>query len=503
MSAPAADRDCTAMLYYLTMAAQTHVDFGGIVRPSGELDAATALQPYRGKLDERLAAHLLRRAGFGSTPEEIRRYAAMDVDDAVESLIRYPSTANWPAPDVYDRRQALQEMRFFRGDPAERGAVFKDAIRNERESLTAMRLWWMNRMLGTPAPLQEKMTLYWHGHFTSYVNFARLMYSQNQLFRQYALGNVRALTHDVSKDGAMLMYLNNDTNIAAHPNENYARELMELFTLGVGHYTEDDVRESARAWTGWRIDRLTQEIYFDPSRHDGGSKTFLGQTGNFDGDNIVDIIFSQPQCARFLATGLLNFFVYNDPEPELIDGVAALLRKHDYELVPIMSALLRSNVFYSPRAYRALVKSPVEFVVGTYKALGLPQMDLSAVAAATHMGQILFQPPNVAGWPGGQNWLTSGTMIARQNFVARLASTQTLAQSSWLNGVAMQPRQAAHEVVGAILQGDAAPASHFQLEAMLAGAGTSALAALSGENFPQRISEAVSLTMAMPAYQLN
>jgi uncharacterized protein (DUF1800 family) len=491
------------MLYYGSMAAQTHVDFGGILRPPGQLDATTALQPYRGKLDERSAAHLLRRAGFGGTPDEIRSYAAMTSDDAVESLIRYPSTANLPQPDPYDRRNALAQIRFYRGDKEQQRALLKDAIRSERESIGEMRLWWMNRMLTTPAPLQEKMTLYWHGHFTSYVNFARLTYVQNQLFRQYALGNVRSLTHDVSKDGAMLLYLNNDTNVESHPNENYARELMELFTLGLGHYTEDDVRESARAWTGWRMTKLTEEIYFDPRLHDDGTKTFLGQTGNFEGDNIVDIIYSQPQCARFLATGLLNFFVYNDPEPELIDGVAALLRKHDYDLAPVMSALLRSNVFYSPRAYRALVKSPVEFVVGTYKALGLTQMDVSAVEAAAHMGQIVFQPPNVAGWPGGQNWLTSGTMIARQNFIAQLVGSQTLSQSSWLGGVAMKPKEAAHDVLASLLQGDAAPASRFQLESMLAGAGTSALAALSVENFQQRISSAVSLTMAMPAYQLN
>jgi uncharacterized protein (DUF1800 family) len=485
------------------MAAQTHVDFGGIVRPSGQLDAATALQPYRGRLDERLAAHLLRRAGFGGTPDEIRRYASMSLDDAVESLIRYPNTADLPGPDVYDRRPAMEQLRFLRGRSDEFKAGLKEVIRTEHESLNGMRLWWMNRMLTTPAPLQEKMALYWHGHFTSYVDFSSLTYAQNQLFRQFALGNIRALTHDVSKDGAMLIYLNNDTNVASHPNENYARELMELFTLGVGHYSEDDVRESARAWTGWRIDRITQEIYFDPRRHDDGAKTFLGQTGYLDGDNVVDIIFSQPQCARFLATGLLNFFVYNDPEPELVDGVAALLQRHDYELAPVMSALLRSDVFYSERAYRALVKSPVEFVVGTYKTLGLPQMDATGVSAAAQMGQILFQPPNVAGWPGGQNWLTSGTMIARQNFVARLTSTQTLAQSSWLSNVAMQPHQAAHEVLGAVLQGDAAPASHFQLEAMLSGAGSSALAALSAENYQQRISEAVALAMAMPAFQLN
>ena len=164
---------------------------------------------------------------------------------------------------------------------------------------------------------------------------------------------------------------------------------------------------------------------FDPRFHDDGIKTFLGQTGNFTGDDIVNIIFAQPQCARFFATSLLSSFVYNDPEPQLVDGVARLLRQHDFELAPVMSAILRSNVFYSDRAYRALVKSPVEFVVGTYKTLGLPQMDASVLPALRQMGQELFYPPNVAGWPGGENWLTSDTMIARQNFLKRTVNSQS------------------------------------------------------------------------------
>ncbi|MBV8155904.1 MAG: DUF1800 domain-containing protein [Candidatus Eremiobacteraeota bacterium] len=482
------------------MASQTRVDFGGILRPPGQLDATTALQPYRGPLDERSAAHLLRRAGFGGTPDEVRRYAAMSVDAAVESLVRFPSTANLPQPDVYDRRAHLGELRV---PVDERRDALKEILRNERESLRGMRLWWLNRMLTTPAPLQEKMTLFWHGHFTSYVNYAVYTYFQNQLFRYYALGNVRTLTHAVSRDPAMLIYLNNDKNVAEHPNENYARELMELFTLGIGHYTEQDVREAARAWTGWRLNKATGVVRFAPRQHDDGSKTFLGQTGNFMGDDVVDIIFAQPQCARFLATSLLNYFVYNDPEPELVDAVADVMRRNNYEIAPVMSAIFRSNVFYSPRAYRALVKSPVEFVVGTYKALGITELPDDAVGFANRMGQILFQPPNVAGWPGGQNWLTSGTMIVRQNFVASVANSQTLASSSWLGQVPMQPDKATHAIVGTLLQGDAAPASRVEVQALLSGAGTSALMMLSGENFQQRVGAATALAMGMPAYQLN
>jgi uncharacterized protein (DUF1800 family) len=168
-----------------------------------------------------------------------------------------------------------------------------------------------------------------------------------------------------------------------------------------------------------------------------------------------------------------------------------------------MSAIFRSNVFYSDRAYRALVKSPTEFVVGTYKALGLSQIDVQALYASKQMGQILLQPPNVAGWPGGQNWLTSATMIARQNFVVRMVNSQTLAGSSWLEQIPMQPMQAALEILSAIVQQDAAPASRFELEGVMAGSGTSSLKTLSPENLQQRIGQAVSLTMAMPAYQLN
>ncbi|HZY99095.1 MAG TPA: DUF1800 domain-containing protein [Candidatus Baltobacteraceae bacterium] len=483
------------------MAAQTRVDFGGILRPSGRLDSATALQPYRGALDERSAAHLLRRAGFGGTPAEIARYAAMSPGDAVESLVRFPSTPDVSPPAVFDRGPYLHELQGLDGIAKKR--LQNKLVSSDTAAMQSVRLWWLNRMLTTPTPLQEKMTLYWHGHFTSYINFSAIMYGQNQLFRQDALGNVRDLTHAISKDPAMVLYLNGNTNVAAHPNENYARELMELFTLGVGHYTEDDVRESARAWTGLRFDRFAQTVWFSDAQHDQGTKTFLGRSGDFNGDDVVNIIFAQPQCARFFAASLLSYFVYNDPEPELIDGVAALLRKYDFELAPVMSAIFRSNVFYSDRAYRALVKSPTEFIVGTYKALGLTQIDDSAITASKQMGQVLLQPPNVAGWPGGQNWLTSATMLARQNFVVRMVNSQTLASSSWLQQIPMQPADAARQILSAVVQQDAAPASRFELEGVMAGSGVSSLKMLSPENLQQRIGQAVSLAMAMPAYQLN
>jgi len=492
------------------MAAQTQIDTGGILRPQGQLEAAP-LDPYRGALDERRAAHLLRRTGFGASQADIAKYTGMAAGRAVESLVRFPSTASLPAPEnVYSPLAVLQQYgpRGFKDLPlAERRAIQKGIREQELASTVSLQLWWLNRMLATPAPLQERMAFYFHGHFTSTAVqkgvSPALIFAQNQLFRANALGNLRELTRAVSKDPAMLVYLDNASNVAEHPNENFARELMELFTLGVGHYTENDVRESARAWTGWEFDRYTQTAVFNPRRHDDGVKTFLGQTGNFTGDDIVNIIFAQPQCARFFAASLLGTFVYNDPEPRLVDEVAALLRNNDFELAPVVSAILRSNVFYSERAYRALVKSPVEFVVGTYKTLGLPQFDTTILAQLRQMGQVLFYPPNVAGWPGGANWLTSDMMIARQNFLETSVNSQNLAASSWLGSLPMKPKTATQTIVASILQGDASPASLAKLDALISGSGTSALAAFGPENYGQRVSGAAYLAMAAPAFQLN
>lgn len=483
----------------------------GTNRPAGHLDAAAALAPYRGAWNERLAAHLLRRAGFGGTPQEVAQAAKAGMDAAVDALVRFDAAADVAPPDdLYDPQQAVAQFGGLRGlarDPQTRRQFAQEVRRSERASILSLQRWWLERMLTSSAPLQEKMTLYFHGHFTTAAIqkgvTPRMVFDQNQLFRSNALGNLRDLTWNVSIDPAMLIYLDNATNEKAHPNENYARELMELFTLGLNHYTEDDIRQSARAWTGYVVPRFSPQARFVASRHDDGSKTFLGRTGNFSGRDIVNIIFEQPQAARWFAGGLLDFFVYNDPEPQLIDEVAALIRKNDYDLKPVLSTLLRSNVFYSARAYRALVKSPVEFVAGTYKAFGISTIDDRALRALVQMGQILFYPPNVAGWPGGANWLTSQMMIARQNFVAGLVNSPAMNGVAWMRDVPPQAGPAARELVRTILFDDASPAGIAQLTDYLNGVNTSALGMLSGENYEERVRGAAYLTMAMPAYQLN
>jgi uncharacterized protein (DUF1800 family) len=348
------------------------------------------------------------------------------------------------------------------------------------------------------------MTLFWHGHFTSAYQKgipAQALVNQNNLFRTHALGNIRDLTLAVSQDPAMLRYLDNAQNNKSHPNENYARELMELFTLGIGNYTETDVRESARAFTGWGLDRDYAFRDF-PARHDNGSKTFLGRTGNFTGHDIVEIIFTQPAAAQWFAKKLLEYFVYSEPEPALVDAVAALIRKNDYNLQPVMSTVLRSNVFFSDRAYRALVKSPVEFVVGSYQLFGIKQSDLVALGALRRMGQILFVPPNVKGWDGGAAWLNSQTLLTRENFASGLMAK--MGDAGWLQRqmTSTDPAAVARALTATILQGDVSASSTARLTAYVDGSGISALAALSGENADQRVRGAAYLTMAMPAYQL-
>src|SRR5579863_763253 len=314
-------------------------------RPTGTRDVANALSPYAGPWIPRLAAHLLRRAGFGGSPADIAAVTSQGMSAAVSRLVS-------PAPDTLPAAPSGDLSFGPMVDPLQR-----------RNAIISTLSWWVDRMLQTPNPLVERMVYFWHNHFTSAIDGAitpTLMVQQNQLYRSNALGNFAKLTHAVSIDPAMLYYLNGNQNRAAHPNENYARELMELFTLGVGNYTEQDVRESARSFTGWTVTRDTQQALFVARLHDDGSKTFLGHTGDFKGDDIVDIIMQQPATAQFLATKFLRNFVYDQPEPELVDAVAAQFRSSGYDVGSLMNMLLRSNVFYSERAYRSIVKAPVD-----------------------------------------------------------------------------------------------------------------------------------------------
>jgi uncharacterized protein (DUF1800 family) len=479
----------------------------GYVRPAGRLDVMTALRPYDGPWDDRLAAHLLRRAGFSGTPDEIARYAAMSSHDAAESLIHFADTSQLPPPPSVMEYPTPPGVAFKALDDMAKRQASQARRKEAVGDIVALQLWWLNRMLATPAPLQEKMAFVLHGHFTTAAIekgvWPNLVLAQNQLFRQYALGNLHDLTLAVSKDPGMLLYLDNAENNKSHPNENYARELMELFTLGIGNYTEEDIRQSARAFTGWTIDRQTGEFTFNARTHDDDTKTFLSRTGNFDGSDIVDIIYHQRAAETFWATSLLSAFVYDDPEPELVNEFANVISRNKFELAPSMSMLLRSNVFYSPRAYRALVKSPVEFVVGAHKQMGLNTIVDGTPAGLRAMGQVLFYPPNVAGWPGGANWLTSQMLIARENFIAKMVNTPDMMQSGWMSQVPMDANRASKEMVATILQGDAPGQAYSQLVGYLDGSGTSALGTLSVENFDERVRGAAYLTMAMPAYQLG
>ena len=468
-----------------------------LYRPPGRLELATALEPYSGPWGVRQAAHLYRRAGFGGSPDDVARAASAGMRAAVDGFVRFGDTSPLPAqPQLTSDRPTLAILN----DPEAR----KQIGRARRGNIVAMQTWFLDRMINTAAPLQEKMTLFWHGHFVSAYQKgipAEALINQNALFRANALGNIRELTHKVSQDPAMLRYLDNAQNVKAHPNENYARELMELFTLGIGNYSETDVRESARAFTGWSFNRDYAFQNF-PARHDDGPKTFLGKTGNFTGSDIVDIIFTQPAAAQRFAKKLLEFFVYSQPEPDLIDAVAALIRKNDYNLQPVMSTVMRSNVFYSDRAYRALVKSPVEFVVGSYQLFGIKQSDLVALGALRRMGQILFVPPNVKGWDGGAAWLNSQTVLTRENFASSLMAK--MGDATWMRHAIQttDPAGVSRALTATILQGDVSPASTAHLTAYLDGNNVSALAALSMENSDERVRGAAYLTMAMPAYQL-
>jgi uncharacterized protein (DUF1800 family) len=290
----------------------------------------------------------------------------------------------------------------------------------------AAQTWWLDRMLRTNRPLTEKMTLFWHGHFATSIRKApaNLMVEQIDLLRAQGLGNFRTLLLSVSVNPAMLVWLDNRYNNKAHPNENYAREVMELFALGLGNYTEEDVKNAARAFTGWTINK-DQRFVFRPGRHDDGVKHFLGQTGSFSGEDVIGIILEQPAHSRFICRKMLEFFVYSDPEPELVENLAGVYTLGGYDVSKVIGTLLRSSVFYSPRAYRALPKSPLEFTIGLYRYLGVSNTPPDTLGWLRRMGQEPLAPPSVKGWDGGPTWINTATLLSRFNLVNKMVKASS------------------------------------------------------------------------------
>jgi uncharacterized protein (DUF1800 family) len=311
----------------------------------------------------------------------------------------------------------LPETSF--ADYPDSASIYDPKTRN-----AAAQNWYLDRLLRTQHPLVEKMTLFWHGHFATSIQKVPpvLMVEQIDLFRAHALGNFRSLLLAVSKDPAMLVWLDNRYNNKAHPNENYAREVMELFALGLGNYTEDDVKNVARAFTGWTLDKQLGFLYRDAA-HDPGAKTIFGRTDAFTGEDVIDLIVQQPAHSRFLARKLLEFFVYSDPEPELVEGLAQTYALSGCDLAKTVGTILRSNVFYSTRAYRAMPKSPIEFVIGLQRFMRVKAVPKDTIYWLQRMGQIPLAPPSVKGWDGGPMWINTATLLARFNYVNRLVKT--------------------------------------------------------------------------------
>ena len=365
------------------------------------------------------ARHLLERTGFGATPTEIREYSALTREAAVDRLLAGarrdavlapPALVHEPFTPYYKLREMSTEERM-----ANTRTVFRQAFE--------LRTWWLREMLTTPSPLTERMTLFWHGHFATSqqkVRWNGLMYRQNALLRREALGNFGTLLAGIARDPAMLVYLDNAGSRREAPNENFARELMELFTLGEGHYGERDVKEAARAFTGWSLDRETGEYTFRRVWHDAGEKTVLGRTGRLGGEDVIAVLLAHPRTAEFIAGKLWLELVSPTPEPAEVRRLAAVFREARYEVKPLLRAMLLAPAFWAAENRASLIKSPVDLVVGTMRTHGMRPMDLRpAVFACAALGQNLMSPPNVKGWPGGEAWINSSTLLGRKQWLER------------------------------------------------------------------------------------
>jgi hypothetical protein len=371
------------------------------------IDSRWAWEPYRPTTqvpwDIKKVGHLYRRASFGATWSELENGLKAGPEETIDLLLK----GGPPRKD-------------FQAQCAELAATLTRASDGQ-----LARAWWVYRMLLSPHPLREKLTLFWHNHFATSnakVNNAGFMLGQYQLLNRHALGNFRVLLQEISKDPAMMVWLDTSLSKKSKPNENYARELMELFSLGIGNYTEKDIREAARAFTGWEIQQ--GKAVFNPAQHDEGEKIVLGQKGKWTGTDIVRICLEQ-QSAPYFITGKLYRFLISEtipPTPELLEPLARQFRSSDYDFGALVETMLRSNLFFAPAVYRTRIKSPVDFALGIVRSLEARTGTTSLARDLESLGQNLFYPPSVKGWDGGPAWLNSQTLLFRQNVALTLSS---------------------------------------------------------------------------------
>ncbi|HXA42786.1 MAG TPA: DUF1800 domain-containing protein [Candidatus Solibacter sp.] len=421
------------------------------------------------------AGHLLRRAGFAPTAAEVSAAAKAGLGATTDRLLH---------PERVDDSSLDQKLT---------------GMALDLTLVPQLREWWLTRMTLSKRPLLEKMTLFWHGLLTS--SFRKqgktysLMATQNKFLRDHALGNLRDMLVGITKDGMMLKWLDGVANNRIHPNENYARELMELFTMGVGNYTETDVREGARALTGWFVD-ASGTVSFRPRAFDSGSKTFLGRTGNFGLEDVIDIILAHPATPKHTATKLWEFFVYPGPSDADLRPVIDAYHSSKYDIRAMVAAIFNSPAFYTPKAYRGLVKSPTELIVGLNRQFGLA-LSPRLVAAGETMGQALLDPPNVAGWPGGPDWLSTGGWMARMRFLLYQSAAQQTALLADLRSHGVSDHNAAIDhMVSVMVDGSLTPAALQSIrEHVTSQAGGSGLSGAA-------VADALFLVASTPEYQL-
>ncbi|MDX2283163.1 MAG: DUF1800 domain-containing protein [Bacteroidia bacterium] len=349
--------------------------------------------------------HLLFRAGFGPAWEDADALERMSLRDVQRRLFRDSEAPDpLPAPGGLGLPASLLAMT-----PEER----QEAVRTQRLLIRGLNAAWLERMAASQGQLREKMTLFWHSHFACRLRHPALVLRQHNTLRQHALGSFADLLRAISKDPGMLQFLNSQQNTREQPNENFAREVMELFTLGRGHYTESDIREAARAFTGWGFD-AQGEFVFRPRRHDYGEKTFRGRTGPFDGDDILDMLLEDPQTARFITRKLYRYFVHPEPAEAVVEEWAGQFYRSGYQIGELMETIFTSAHFYEARNLGARIKSPVEYLAGLMRLLNLRFGDAgSAFFVQRAMGQVLFDPPGVAGWPDGRAWIDGSALMLR------------------------------------------------------------------------------------------
>ena len=484
------------------------------------------------------ARHLLWRAGFGGTAEQVQMLVRWGPEKSVDTLLDFEKTPfDTVKPDLFDHdimrpysdedRKMQRQAAAARDENAlaELRLKRQNAEQLDRDQMREIQKWWLKRMIESPRPLEEKLTLFWHGHFaTSYrtIEDSYHMFRQNQLFRKHAAGNFSEMLYEIIRDPAMLAYLNNNQSRKGKPNENLAREIMELFSLGVGSYTEADIKEGARALTGYTFKDDT--FVFEKKDHDTGQKRILGRTAAMDGDAFVRTILSQPACGKYIATKLYRFFTHDfptgiarndDAAKSVIRDLESTLNGNSFEIKPVLKRLLLSQHFYDPAVRNEQIKSPVQLVVGAIRSLSTPTRDLSLLSDAMNMmGQSVFFPPSVKGWDGGRSWINTSTMFIRQNTLVflltgkrpqgrdalaekeRLDGGKLLTQiSDAFPGTSLTNPQAVLDAILRFTIGKTDPGGRDVLETFMADH--------KGELNSDTLTELLMLITAMPEYQLT